>query len=467
MTTPHALVHHIAQHPLLPHTACLVVAVSGGPDSLALLHSLCQTFPVQHLRVYHLDHGLRGAQSAADAQFVVETARHLGVVVHADIADIAQEAPHLANLSEAARVVRYQRLAAYAAAQRADAVLVAHTQDDQAETVLMRLLRGSGTTGLAAMRPSVPWADWAPAHLQGHAALVRPLLDITRATIIDYCTHAQLTPRHDPSNTKQTALRVRVRTHILPMLQHEQPHIARLLTQTAAIAGDDDDFITASADQHWAQVAQAHTHGVGIDATVFRTYHASLQRALVRRAVMHVYGTLRNITMAHIESVRLAILAQRIPALALPAPMRITRVHDTLWIGTPPLTPAPVYLGQPHILRTGDPIDCGAFVLSATTRIAATPPDRWHVGLNPQHVYQVRTRQPGDRIGIGHGQHRRLQDVFVDARIAPAQRATWPVVCHGDAVVYIPGIRSDPAFCVDSGMTCVWISCLMSHDSTV
>ena len=156
-TLHHPLVRHLAKHALLATPRRIVVAVSGGPDSLALLHALCHVFTRTQLAVFHLDHGLRGAQSAADAQFVATCATALGVAVRCDRADIASEAPHYHNLSEAARVVRYRRMAAYAVECDADIVAVAHTQDDQAETVLMRLLRGSGTHGMAAMRPSIPW----------------------------------------------------------------------------------------------------------------------------------------------------------------------------------------------------------------------------------------------------------------------------------------------------------------------
>ena len=468
-TRHHPMVRHLANHALLASAQRIVVAVSGGPDSLALIHALCHVFTRTQLAVFHLDHGLRGAQSAADAEFVASAAAALGVAVRCDRADIASEAPHYHNLSEAARVVRYRRMAAYAVDCDADIVVVAHTQDDQAETVLMRLLRGSGPHGMAAMRPYIPWAAWAPGALTGRAALVRPLLDISRATILDYCAVAELTPRQDPSNHNQSAFRVRIRTQLLPQLRQEQPHITQLLAQNAAIAGDDSAYIDAMATQHWADVVVVSPGWLTMHHTTFATLHVSLQRALIRQAIMHVYATLREVTWVHIEAIRQAVLTQNPAQVSLPHPMRVCLYNGVVGLGTPPAPgAAPAYHAPPYQLTAPDDIACGQFKLQVRAQYADTAHrDYWQVQLHPHHDYVVRTRQPGDRIGIGHGQHRRVQDVFVDAKIPVSQRDTWPLVCCGDTVVWVVGIRVHPAFCVTVGSASLQISCVMVTDSTV
>lgn len=467
MSTLHALCAHLAQHPLLSVTQRMVVAVSGGPDSCALLHALCHVFPRSHIAVFHLDHGLRGAQSAADARFVATLATQLGVAVQCDLADIAHEAPEYRNLSEAARVIRYRRMATYAAAQHADVVLVAHTQDDQAETVLMRLLRGSGTHGLAAMRAWLPWQDWAPADILGNAALVRPLLDISRATILDYCATTHLTPRHDPSNTNQQALRVRVRTQLLPQLRHEQPQITAILAQSAQLTGDDADFIASMVDTHWPQVVVHYPGWIAFVYDRFCALHISLQRATIRRAIRTVYGTLRGVNFAHIDAIRDAIITHTAPAISLPTPMRVQRLAQHVGIGEPPAIAAPTVVGTSHVISHTQPLHCGAFVLTMTTQVVSKGQHPWCVVLDARHSYTLRTRHRGDRIGIGNGHHRRIQDVFVDARIPVSQRDTWPLVCCDDVVVWVVGVRADPRFCVTIGATGVQLACHMPTQSTV
>lgn len=445
----HPLVTHLRHHPALASLQRAVVAVSGGPDSLALLYALCELYPASALAVYHLDHQFRGAQSAADAQFVATTTQSLGVTAWIDVADIRHEAPDYANLSEAARVVRYHRLAHYAVQIDADMVLVAHTQDDQAETVLMRLLRGSGVTGLAAMRAATPWSIWAASAHPGRATLVRPLLDVARATIIDYCQTRQLTPRHDPSNDKQSALRVRVRHNLLPVLRHEQPQLNQLLAQTALLSSDSDDFVHTSLMAHWDQLVRASATHIVLQRTYFSQLHPTLQRAALRRAITLYHGTLREISFGHIEALRIALIAGTPPTQPLPKGIATQVTATALTIGAVTHRVAPVYRGDEQILTPPHTISCDEyFVHVAHTQNPAQPArhDGWQVFLQPNHRYTLRTRHAGDRIGIGNGRHRRVQDVLVDAKIPASQRATWPLVCVDKQVVWVVGVRSDPAY---------------------
>ena len=445
----HPLVTHLRHHPTLATMPRVVVAVSGGPDSLALLYSLCEFYPAAAVMVYHLDHRLRGAQSAADAQFVADAAQSLGVTAWIDAADIRHEAPDYANLSEAARVVRYRRLAHYAHQSDAALVLVAHTQDDQAETVLMRLLRGSGTTGLAAMRAVTPWSEWAPDAPYGQTSLVRPLLDVPRATILDYCQWRQLTPRHDPSNDKQSALRVRVRHNLLPMLRHEQPQLNQLLAQTALLSGDSDDFVHMSLMTHWSHVAQVSATHITLQRAYFCTLHPTLQRATLRHAVTHYHGSLREISFGHIEALRTALIAGIAPTQPLPLGIPTLITTTSLIIGTSPIPVAPAYPGDIQRLTPPQTIGCGDYTLHVGYTQSPTQPARhanWHVFLQLNQQYSLRTRRTGDRIGIGNGTHRRVQDVLVDAKIPASQRAKWPLICVDEQVVWVVGVRSDPAY---------------------
>lgn len=430
----------------------MVLAVSGGPDSLALLHALRQLHPAAMHRVYHLDHGLRGAESAADAQFVAACCAAWGVPCHCEQADIRAEAPHLANLSEAARVVRYQRLARYAQSVAADAVLVAHHRDDQAETLLMRLLRGSGLRGLAAMSPSVPWHHWAPDVPGGTAPLLRPLLDIDRSVIDDYITHAGLTPRIDPSNAKQSSLRVRMRTQHLPALRAEQPHLNHILATTARHMREADAFIQHSLYALWPSLATVTTEHVNINRSAFVDLHLVLQRAAVRRAINLITGTLRGIDDGHIDAVRTALLTQSVIATPLPYNVQLRWHGQSAILAIRTTTPSPyAYTQSPQRIAPGQTIALAGAKMVCFLIEQAEPPSPFHVCLRPDVPYTLRTRLPGDRIGIGHRQHKHLQDVYVDAKIPAHQRATWPVVCAGDTVVWVVGVRVDPTACADAG----------------
>ena len=443
----------LAEYPALQNAQRIVVAVSGGPDSLVLLHALCQTRHAPALAVFHLDHGLRGAESAADATYVRACCAAWNIPCHTEQADIPREAPDHPNLSEAARVVRYRRLAHYAAACDADVVLVAHTRDDQAETVLMRLLRGSGVRGLAGMARSVPWQAWAAGVNSGRAALVRPLLDIDRSVIDAYVTAMELTPRSDPSNTKQTSFRVRVRTQHLPALRAEQPQLNRILTSTAQHLRDADAFIEAALDDVWPLLVDTTPGSPTIDRAVYATLHRALQTAALRRLMQTCLGSLRGIDDEHIAVLHDAVHTHSLPKTPLPQHLILQWDGNRARLqrrGTLALSPY-AYTGAPCAIQPGASIALAAAQVICTNADAPTTPSPWTVTLRADQPYLLRTRLSGDVIGIGHGKHRRIQDVLVDAKIPAHQRATWPLVCSGATVVWVVGVRVDPDACAAGG----------------
>src|SRR6266545_2156816 len=237
--------------------APVVVAVSGGPDSLCLLHILATLRDDLGiaLHVAHLDHMIRGAESETEARFVADLARSWGLPATVEAVDV----PVLAQVARSAG---------------AQAVAVAHHADDQAETVLMHLLRGAGPEGLGGMRPVVPWHEWAPDKetrrpgdkvsdscslspgLLVSPSLIRPLLQVTRADIESYCTEHGLAPRRDPTNLDLDATRNRIRHELLPRLIEYNPHIVEALGRTAAICADEQAFVSAALDAAWPELAR-------------------------------------------------------------------------------------------------------------------------------------------------------------------------------------------------------------------
>jgi tRNA(Ile)-lysidine synthetase-like protein len=288
------VVAFVAANDLWQSGATLLVAVSGGPDSLCLLSLLKELSSIQELALHvaHLDHALR-PDSAADAHFVVEVAQSWEIPVTVARCDVQELAGRYGGVEAAARAVRYGFLRDTALAVGATAVATGHNADDQAETVVQRLLRGAGPGGLAAMRPRLSYEQWAgigvPAALDGrkYAArpnLVRPLLASPRSLIEAYCVEHGLNPRHDRTNQSPEYLRNRVRDHIIPLLKTYNSNIVGTLGRTARIAADEDALLRELLDQEWQTLVTVSPDRVQVHRSVYMDLHRALQRRALRRA---------------------------------------------------------------------------------------------------------------------------------------------------------------------------------------
>lgn len=286
-------------------TQGVVLAVSGGADSLCLADAVLALAAEHALRpiIAHLDHGLRSEAARADAEFVRAFAHERQVpcvIERADVAAAAQARKQ--SLEVAGRELRYRFLARVANENRADLVALAHHADDQAETVLLRLLRGTGLSGLRGMQLRSPLPT-AP-----HLTAVRPLLRITRAEIEQYCRERGLEPRRDASNDELDYARNRIRHELLPMLERYNPNIRSVLTRLADTVATDLEIIEQATHDAFARVARpiAHrdTSGIEVDRDAWRAFSPGLQRATLREAVRRLQGDVTNLKYAAIEEAR-------------------------------------------------------------------------------------------------------------------------------------------------------------------
>ena len=304
------------EHADLARDSLLVVAVSGGPDSLALLHALHSLSAEIGLRLHgaHLDHGLRGEESAADARFVAAEFRRLGLPGTLECAAVASvRRERKLSLEEAARDVRYAFLAQVAERLDADAVALGHTADDQAETVLMRLLRGSGLAGLRGMSALT---HRTLAH--GSVALVRPLLDVTRAEVAEFCRELGLAPRDDASNASTDMLRNRVRLDLIPYLEDYNPSVRRALLRLARSSARDLAYIEEQVDAAMLIVASRTSDGVALDRDSFARLHPAIQAHALRRAFAMCRGSARDLEQYHVDQMARLIGGRAGTSLDLP-----------------------------------------------------------------------------------------------------------------------------------------------------
>ena len=208
------VLHFIQEHQLVSNQQKLLVAVSGGPDSVCLLHILVKLQEELGIKLHvaHLNHQLRGSESEADAHYVSQLAHQLGIPATIEQRNVkSYQAQQHISLEEAAREVRYNFLGEAARSIGANQVAVGHTTDDHIETILMHLIRGTGTRGLRGLKPSTLWQSTG-----NSLTIIRPLLPVSRQETADYCHRHKLMPRIDASNLSLSPLRNRIRHQLLP-----------------------------------------------------------------------------------------------------------------------------------------------------------------------------------------------------------------------------------------------------------
>jgi len=436
----------IRRYDMLPAGALVVVAVSGGPDSTALLHALhtlSGEFNVR-LHVFHMDHGIRGESSREDARWVRALAERLGLPI--TVAEVSpgtlQAMP--GSLEANARTLRYQEAAALARRIGARCIALGHNRNDQAETVLMRLLRGAGSRGLA----GIP-----PVREEGGLRYVRPLLGIGRAEIEAYCREAALSPRVDESNLTPVYLRNRIRLQLLPMLEREyNPALVADLAQTAAVLRDEDALL----DQMAAQVlkrCRTEGPGVGFQSGPVLAEPIALARRVVRLAAREAAGDGYDLGFTAVTQVLDAMKCQTgSRTLDLPGGLRAVVEYGTCRFFGPAGEPPSACTAVWPVAAAGV-TELPELGLQVEVTRSGLPQGPWEAAFDADRLpgaLSVRFRRPGDRIyPTGMTGSKKLQDLLVDAKVPRRLRDRVPLLTSGEEIIWVIGHRLDRRFLAD------------------
>lgn len=435
----------------------IVVGVSGGADSLALLHALSGLRDHLNIRLHAatLDHGLRGEQGAKDAQYVAETAKDWGIPYTVGREDVKTQAASWGiGIEAAARRVRYAFLASVAYKVGARYVAVAHHADDQAETVLLHLLRGAGVQGIGGMSATAPL----PEHPD--LTLIRPLLDVRRAEIDAYCDHHQLHPCHDPTNEDQTFLRNRLRHDVLPMLRTINPNVDRGLIQFADIMRGERDYIEKQLQVAIEGHVRHSPRRVVLPKTVFAGLHPALQRRYIVWASGQVGRVLENLGYKHVMAAwEVAQRGAQGARALLTEGVHLRIDYETLVIETddaPLDDDLPLLNGEDSVPVRVPGVTAlnGVWVL----RTATVPPHQGaltaRVNIPEGSEIALRPRRTGDRfkpIGLnGHSQ--KVSKWMIDRKVPQRVRDRVPLLIVNDeiaAIFWTPIATVDERFAVD------------------
>jgi len=467
----------IDQHHLFPPGGTVIVAVSGGADSLCLLHLLHQLcgpgkrYPAIHLHAAHLNHQLRGEASEQDAAAVERIVSAWSLPFTCGTIDV----PSLArrehrSIEDAARLARYRFLREVAQGQP---IAVAHHADDQVETLLLHYLRGSGLSGMVGMQPRV-------------GDIIRPLLDVTHAQTVAYCEQHSIQPLEDLSNADPAYTRNRIRHQLLPLLESINPGFRATLLRNAALMRSDFDYIEAQADACWPQVILTEQENIiALQVEALAALPVSLQRHLLRRVTAQLCDGQSPLEPRHymlIDQLLRGPADRQARSLDLPRDLRVTRIlhtatferlHHISSMGERDKsgrdTSCPYNDGEEVTLSIP-----GEVAIPGTTWIARAEiltgkllakvkdalrredwPEVWHLlpasryavyidASSVGNVLHARTRRPGDRLQpLGMHHEKKVQDILVDKRIARPARNSIPLFFSASHSIWLAGVALD------------------------
>jgi tRNA(Ile)-lysidine synthase len=398
----------ISRHHLFAPGMAVGVGVSGGADSVCLVEILAELAPRWNLkpRVLHLDHLLRGEESREDARFVAQLAGRLGWPFELREVEVAAEP---GNLEQAARRARRRFFLEAISSGRVERVALGHTRDDQAETVLDRFLRGSGTAGLAGMRP------------RSREGLVRPLLFATRAEVERYLRSRGIGWREDSTNRDPRFRRNRIRHELLPALAAGwNPALARTLAGMARVAADEEDYWDGVLDPLAGELLRQEPPAVVIDCGRLGGLPRAVARRLIRRAIRTVKGDLRSIDVGHVEAI-LELVSGAAGHRRAQAP-GVDAMRSFEWLRVAPAG-APV---RPEY----------AVAVNGPGRYRF-PGGEIEISSVPGGPLELRNWRPGDAYRpAGDSRERKIKELFQDARVPRWERGGWPVLTAGGRVVW-------------------------------
>jgi tRNA(Ile)-lysidine synthase len=470
----------------------LLVAVSGGMDSVALLHTLnrLKARLDMSLHVVHFNHNLRGEESFRDAAFVESLAKKLDLPYTIGSGSVKELARlQKVSMEEAARTLRYRFF--YEAAEKvgADKITTAHTIDDQAETLLLRLLQGAGLAGLCGIQPVLT------------QSIIRPFIETTREEIENFARGERLEYVTDSSNYDKRYVRNRIRWDLLPLLKQKfNARIVPRLATTADLFREDLHLLEQLTEESYGQVCRQGEHEeVWIDLNLFTRLHPALQRRILRKGFEKLTGTTRGLESNHVQSaVNLLKHGKTGNSIDLPGGIKVRKSYERgmivkkseVWgpesgdalskeesnnrLRTPDFelwTQNEEILTIPGAQSRNGLTFCSQ-VISVKEKLSEDPPypDRMTASFDYDKLrfpLRIRRRRAGDRFQpSGMKGRKKLQDLFVDLKISREKRDRIPILEDRGGIIWVVGYRMAERVKVDSSTQTVLVCTVLSDQST-
>ncbi|MEW4372789.1 tRNA lysidine(34) synthetase TilS [Paenibacillus kandeliae] len=452
MDTPHwnsilKQTKELVQEGILPVPCTIVVAVSGGPDSVALLHTLHSLSPRYGWRLVcaHMNHGFRPQESAAEAIFVEQLAIELDIPFELETVDAPAHMQQTGlGAQEAARDLRYQFLYQIASKHHASAIALAHHMDDQAETVLMRILRGTGPEGLGGMKMR---------RTEKNVELIRPFLRIYKADLIGACQECGFGYITDSSNDQRKYTRNAIRLDVLPFLEPFNNQLVPALSRLAEIAGTENEYIVQQTETLYNELVKEKEGSFSFSAASFATVHVALQRRLIKLILNYLSSANGTFDFAKIEIIRRQIEQSDLASWNLDVGSRIICIREYDNIRFRQISEQEEHSFCLPVQHE----DAVIRIPGTSAHMEVVVREGCHDHFDSVHVSSdeaffdadlldfplyLRSRRPGDVIALIGGGTKKVKNLFIDAKIPLSQRDRMPLLADASGrIIWIPGLR--------------------------
>lgn len=455
----------IKKHNLIEEGDRILLGLSGGPDSVCLFHLFLEISTIFNIRfeAIHINHLLRADESFEDEKYVENLCRSFEINLKIVRVDVNMEAQHLKmSIEEAAREIRYREFAKFSNERDLNKIATAHNKNDQAETILMRIIRGTGTDGLSGIK-----------YIRGN--IIRPLLDINKEFIVKYCDEKELKPRIDSSNLKSEYTRNKIRNVLIPFIDNEYSgSIVNSLGRLSDVAAKDADFINRETLRTFENMNKINNNGLcKVSQSELINFHPSILSRLIIKIINDIGGNLKRVEAKHIENtIEFIKKSKTSDEIHLPAGVKISRSYDKIIflnesisnllaynLNNIPVCDEEKYLdkievGEQKVVKWGkylfefELLEVNEYLkdvykTNEKQGIQFFDYKSFELGIN------IRSRKKGDAFKPkGTNYHKRIKEFFIDEKIAKEERENIPIITNGFEIAWVVGLRTSEDFTI-------------------
>ncbi|KXZ38902.1 tRNA(Ile)-lysidine synthase [Alkalithermobacter thermoalcaliphilus JW-YL-7 = DSM 7308] len=441
----------IERYNLLDYKDSVVVGLSGGPDSVCLLHILNELKREYDLKIYaaHLNHKIRGIEAQKDAIYCAKLCDDMNIhcfIRAIDVPKYCKENGY--SIEEGARILRYNMFFEIKQKVGANKIAVAHNLNDQIETILMRVIRGTGLDGLKGIQ-----------HKRDDV-IIRPLLDIKRDEIEKYCSENNLNPRIDQSNLEDVYTRNKIRLRLIPYIEENfNPNLNESISRMVTLLKDDSDFLDKESEKVFNDICKKEdSQTIKINVNTFNGVHKAIKNRIIRKCINFVIGNIKGIEQKHIEDVLELIQNQKTDLkINLPKGLIVYKKDEEIIFTDKEIKHEQINYSY-KVPKSGF-IKIKELNMIVETKML----DKHEVELNKEDKYtkyfdfdkisgqlEIRNRKDGDKIKLlGLGGSKKLKDLFIDLKIPKDERGKIPILCDEKGIIWLVGYRMSEDYKID------------------